>query len=357
VDPQTLQLLDNLRLRNTAVSGQIRDRVDGFVTARWRTLDSWRDDDVQRLLDDILPVLDAAQRQMADATASYLATVDSVTTGSAFRLATVPYADVTGTALRGVDPRVLFQRPQMVMNYALSRGASLTAAVGAGEDRLRSLAGTNLQLAKTKTTAKVGKPPFYRRVLTGKENCSLCVVASTQRYRRGDLARIHPGCDCGIEPIIDGQAPHVIDQSLLDSTYAEIAKKLGVSDVSWSGLHQEGLVDFRALTISRTNGELGPVLAWRGDRFRGPDSVGKDSRPASPAEKARAVATRWEAMKSTSEKTIRALESARDAGQDTVDLTGSGNVTRVRDFAQAIDYHRSLIARADREIAGALAAA
>lgn len=238
-------------------------------------MDSWRDADMIRFENDILPVVSAAQRQMVENTAAYLASVSSAADGTRFLQPSIPYKDLTGAALRGVDPTIVYRRPQMVVNWRISKGDSLTKAVAAGGRRLRSLTATDLQLAKTRTVAAVGTAPFYRRVLTGSENCALCVVASTQRYRTGTLMPIHPGCDCGCEQIVTGQPPHVIDRALLERTHTEIASKLGGTDRSAQDLGERKrdvagrpLSDFTDLIVTRQHGELGSVLAWRGDHFR-----------------------------------------------------------------------------------------
>lgn len=213
---------------------------------------------------------------MVDVTNAYLAATAAAATGSALRPRPIDYSALTGAALRGVGPDVVFRRPQMVLNYQMSRGASFSRALEAGGTRLRSLAATNLQLAKTHTVAAQGKAEFYRRVLTGNENCALCVIASTQRYRMGALLPIHPGCDCGEEEI-HGQPAQVIDRELLDATHAEIAEKFGDSDL-WAqdlGIDKRDaqgrpLSDYTDLIITRQHGELGPVLAWRKDHHRGP---------------------------------------------------------------------------------------
>lgn len=277
MDEQTLRLLQRYRLNNLALTARLRANLDAQLSARWIGLDSWRDDDIDRLLNQILPIVAAAERQMVDTTNAYLASTQAAAAGTAFRPRPIRYQDLTGAALRGVDPSQVFRRPQMVMNFRLSQGASLSDAIDAGANRLRSLGATNLQLAKTKTVAAQGQAPFYRRVLTGSENCALCVIASTQRYRRGKLAAIHPGCDCGIEEIIDAQPAHVIAPDLLELAHREINARLGIADRSAQDLGLDKrdargrpLSDFTDLIVVREHGELGPTLAWRGDRFRGP---------------------------------------------------------------------------------------
>lgn len=240
-------------------------------------MNSWRDADMVRLLNDILPLVSAAERRMVDVTIAYLATAASVAEKTPLRPATPRYKELTGAALRGVDPSVVFNRPQMVLNASLARGKNLTQSITDGESRLRSLGATNLQLSKRATVAAHGQAQFYRRVLTGAENCAMCAIASTQRYRRGNLAPIHPGCDCGIEPIVGDQPQQVIDPELLESIHSEINSKIGFTDRSAQDLgigkvdaRGRPLSDFTDLIVTRNHGELGPTLAWRGDHFRGP---------------------------------------------------------------------------------------
>lgn len=275
MDPRLLQLLQRLRLSNVAVSGTLRSNLDQALARRWQSMDSWRDADMAKLMKDVLPLVNAAERQMVDLTVAYLASVESATAGQPFRPARPRYQELTGTALRGTEPRDVFMRPQMVVNWRVSKGDSVARAAAAGETRLRSLAATNLQLAKRNTVAAHGQARFYRRVLTGRENCALCVIASTQRYRRGQLAPIHPGCDCGIEEIVDGQPGQVIDPVLLETTHTEIAARLGGTDRSAFDLGLDKrdvagrpLSDFTELIVIRQHGELGPTLAWRSDHFR-----------------------------------------------------------------------------------------
>lgn len=98
---------------------------------------------------------------------------------------------------------------------------------------------------------------FYRRVLTGRENCALCVVASTQRYYRGDLLPIHPGCDCDVQPLPPGLAVNqVIDEDLLEQVHQITADRLGVSDRGGR------TPDYRKLLTVSEHGEYGPTLSW-----------------------------------------------------------------------------------------------
>ena len=107
----------------------------------------------------------------------------------------------------------------------------------------------------------------YIRTLTGRENCALCYVASTQRYNRKDLLPIHPKCDCGEMPIYGTQDPgQVIDEARLEATHDSIAQRFGTS------ARDARSIDYSSIKIQQ-NGELGPVLTVRGQKFTGPNQI------------------------------------------------------------------------------------
>jgi hypothetical protein len=133
-------------------------------------------------------------------------------------------------------------------------------------------AATDLQLAKTHSSRFVlgGKDHVvgYRRVLEGRKSCGLCIVASTQRYHKDDLMPIHGHCDCGVEPIFgDADPGQVVDTSTLEGVHAAIEERFGVSDRSG-----RDPVDFRQVLVTHEHGELGPVLAVKGQQFTGAES-------------------------------------------------------------------------------------
>jgi len=97
---------------------------------------------------------------------------------------------------------------------------------------------------------------------------ALCYVASTQRYSRGDLLPIHPGCDCGEEPIYGSSGvSDTIDEQLLDATHQAIDERFGEFDFGGR------TVDYRKAIIVREHGELGPVLTVKGQHFTGPNDI------------------------------------------------------------------------------------
>ena len=168
------------------------------------------------------------------------------------------------------------------MYTALAAGKPLPQAAAEGRLRLTQLIGGDMQLAKVHASRQSmrGYPAegqFYRRVLTGRENCALCVVASTQRYYRDDLMPIHPGCDCGVQPLPPGLAVNqVIDEDLLEQVHQITADRLGVSDRAGR------TPDYRKLLTVSEHGEYGPTLSWAQPKAKPKPKAGESEPPKPP---------------------------------------------------------------------------
>jgi hypothetical protein len=103
----------------------------------------------------------------------------------------------------------------------------------------------------------------YRRVLSPGENCALCAIAATQRYRREDLMPIHSGCRCDVAPIYGTHDPgQVIAEEQYNALTSLIDEKFG----------EDGWDKNRPNRLIRVNmhGEHGPTLGWRDQSFTGP---------------------------------------------------------------------------------------
>lgn len=240
---------------------------------------SWRDADIDRFVSAVVPVVTQGQFQIAQLTDAYLAQVDKHVFGIKKPATTaVRPAQTTVKALRGVDAEEVFRRPAVELYTALTKGKTLDEAVDAGLKRAVGLAVTGLQLAKTSTVqrrlSKDDRIVGYRRVLTGREDCALCAIASTQRYTRGDLMPIHPGCDCDVAPIRGTEDPgRIINADLLEQTHQAVENLAGSADRSARDIGLGTGRDYTHLISTRTHGELGPVLTWRDQHFTGPNGV------------------------------------------------------------------------------------
>ena len=259
-----------------AAAAEVRKRTADYASLLWKAQPGFRDEDVENFTRRMVPAVQAAQVRAAALTSSYLAKA----TGE--KPVPVVRAKVVGG--RGVDPIEVYTRPAVTVRTQLSKGSSYTEAAAAGLARLQSVAAMDLQMSRARqshSSLRGSQFQFYARVLTGSENCALCTIASTQRYRRGSLMPIHPGCDCGVEPLPRGAFPNqVIDQNLLDRTHEQIALKVGASDRGARnlGLGKETasgkpISDFTDLIVSHDHGEFGPTLAWRADHFTGPANL------------------------------------------------------------------------------------
>lgn len=254
-----------------SVTGRLLNAAGTLAFGAFRNLGSWRSDDAARYAALMEQNLSGLKRQASSLSLAYYREI-AKNEGERFRSANIPATALTTSALRnGVSGTTVYERPFVEMWTALKTGKSVTQAIEAGAIRARSLATTEIQLAKRNAglVARNANDRIvgYLRTLSGSENCALCYVASTQRYRRGDLLPIHPGCDCGEQPIYGDSDPgQVIDEQLLESTHEAIAQRFGISD------RGARAIDYRLIEV-REHGELGPVLTVRGQRFTGPNDI------------------------------------------------------------------------------------
>lgn len=238
-------------------------------------LESWRDADADRFVAQVVPVVQGGQRALAALTAAYVADQASQALGRVIGPPGVP--DREAINLRaGIDPEAVYRRPFVTVYTALARGESLTRALHLGEVRLREIAEMDLQqtYARASRAAMRGlpesaRPRFWRRELQGQENCALCVVASTQRYRVEDLNPIHPGCDCRVQPIYGRDPGQVIAPDLLEQVHGAVQTLTGKAD------RGARAPDYRHLVVqmTRDHGELGPLLVRPNNRFTGPEDL------------------------------------------------------------------------------------
>lgn len=270
---------DQLTAAYMARSSQIRDRVLTFATALWGASTSLRDADVDRLVARLVPVVQGGQMQVANLTNAYIQRIAEL---EGLKVAVAPIDRDQVIGYRGVPAADVYRRPAVDTYTALAAGKPFTDARNEGMHRLASIVTTDVQQARTRQ-ARAGYEfagfDYTVRVLSGAENCALCVIASTQRYNAGSLMPIHPGCDCGERGVRAGRDPgQVIDQDLLDAAYQQIDVKLASGDPSPELGEKrtaagKPISDLTDLIITREHGELGPTLTWRQDSFTGPDAL------------------------------------------------------------------------------------
>ncbi|MEM9609937.1 MAG: hypothetical protein AAGA99_21130 [Actinomycetota bacterium] len=228
----------------------------------------------QRWLDELAPQVEGITAQAAQMADAYVAAMTTLETGIGTSPIGLRPADYTATATRGTDVDELRRRPLVTVLGALSRGVQFDQAVAQGAQRAVSTLETDVQLAARAASRDAMSADErivgYRRTLSGTENCGLCVAASTQRYRTGDLMPIHARCDCGVEPIYGTRDPgQVIDRDTL-RTLSEQSGGLG----SRSQLARQRFTTADLPEVEVVDhGELGPTLTSRQHAHSGPNEI------------------------------------------------------------------------------------
>jgi hypothetical protein len=272
----------------TALVAELRRQTVDTARAMFYGMAQYRDADAVEFVSRFLPVLRAGQRTMAQLVAAYLAysAAESLPVSTTNRPGAlilppgIPDADVLDRD--GVDMWEVYQRPFRTVWTVLSEDRPMTDAVEAGGVRVAEMTEMDLQQAESKAfrsgmerLPEQVRPRYWRRVLEGPESCAMCVLASTQRYSRGDLKAVHPGCDCKVEPIYPGEGDPFAarDDELVRRAHAAAAELTGGADAGGRR------VDYRTITTSITarHGEHeAPLLVRPLDRFTDPGDLPGD---------------------------------------------------------------------------------
>lgn len=283
---------------------RIRARAQAAVDGIWSDLAGVSDVELAGFLDQITPIVQGARLASVNVTAGYLRRFVQLTDGITPDVADFVAADIAGNIRNGAALDEVYARPIITARAALSRGAGYMDAMRQGRERLDTTVATDVQLGMRDAAYEYGRrvPQIraWRRVLQGGKVCALCVVASTQVYRTGDLMPIHPNCDCGVVPETESYVPRdVNEQRLRDAREfsGEAYRAYRPTDANgdrvphpMTGIHgyvdEDGTVRFgtpsdpesvKAFLPDATveqHGELGPTLVTADHHFTGPDEVG-----------------------------------------------------------------------------------
>jgi len=283
--------LDEITAGYQALSANYVDEAGAIASNTFRNLGKWRDEDIATFVEQVSVPLQGIKRNAASGAIAYHEQIARISK-KAFKAPSVADLDLSMSALRnGANVNQVYGRPFVQMRMALAKGESFTDALALGSRTADSFARTEVQLSRRQASLFARKANDnivgFLRTLSGSENCALCYVASTQRYRKGDLLPIHPACDCGEMPIYGDSDPgQVIDRQLLDKSHEAVGQRFGI-DLGGRD------PDYRKIMI-RDHGEMGPMLTVKGQKFTGPNSldlVGKKMpKPTPPPPAAERVA-------------------------------------------------------------------
>lgn len=240
-----------------------RAELRRIVAEVWREVGGPGDGNIDAWLQLILPIVNGSQQQILTLVSAYLDTLSS-----GFGITKTPNvtpAQILGVNLRGTDPVDVYTRPIIEVRRRLSEGASLARARQMATERATVIAETDTVLAHRAAAQEAMQQlrlTHYRRVPTG-QSCDLCQLASTQRYRTGDLMPIHARCDCRVLPAFGTDDPgRIVNERL----HAELKARGVIDEITEQRRRQR--------VALREHGELGPVLTDAGQTFTGPGDLG-----------------------------------------------------------------------------------
>jgi hypothetical protein len=172
----------------------------------------------------------------------------------------------------GVQPETVYGRSLAETWPVFGRGGGVEEAVSAGLDRLSSTLALDVERAADHATlerfANANRVVGYRRVPTGARSCALCLVASTQLYRKRELKPIHPHCRCRVSPVLSFESPALtLDRAMLDAVHAEVQRVFGVS------ARDARRLDYRKIMMVRNHSETGPQLTFSDHKFTGRNAL------------------------------------------------------------------------------------
>lgn len=205
--------------------------------------------------------------------AQYLALV-SVSLDSPVTVPNIPLPPIRN----GVELAKVYERPVKKYRRLIAKGIPSDQALEQATKYAAAITDGNIRLAKRdmaravmyRETGIVGYRRVIRPELSETGTCGLCLAASDQLYKRGDLMPIHDRCKCEPMPIIGSLDPgNSLNNLTIGQLYQAASDKPNARRES--GTH--------AFDLKRTrwkvneHGEWGPVLTVKGQRFTGPDEL------------------------------------------------------------------------------------
>lgn len=305
-------------------------RVSNSVAAQigvlWDNLGGLSDDALARFSTTASDLIVRTQRwAIADAQA-YIRTYVGQALGSpslAARAA-IDQAQVLA-GLRGGVPSVdVYRRPIITARGAIANGKTFEQAMAYARDRAMSAARTDLALARragAHAAMQVQPSVVGQRRVPDANACEYCLIASTQRYHRADLQPLHTNCNCDVVPIVGTADPgRIINRETYKRLKAGGAMDRQTESAAGLKLRKQARESRERATTARgelegetdparrrriearatewdtkatsydkraaehssrrrteiavhEHGELGPVLARKGDRFTGPSDI------------------------------------------------------------------------------------
>lgn len=238
------------------------------LTFEWLDMDLHNKANIGDWLDKALPIVNESYDAAVDVTAAFAdIQLGLLLDDPEYQGKPISPGEIKKLLRYGVPPEEVYARPFVDFWRSLKNGRSIDDALRSGSSRLGELIDTDLERLSDFTSmekfANANGVIGYRRVLVGPTNCALCVVASTQRYRRRHLKPIHPHCNCKTVPVLsfESDGDQILDEDRLEQIHKSVREKFGIDDRSARA------IDYRRIMVTHQHGEIGPYLSWRGQHF------------------------------------------------------------------------------------------
>jgi len=294
-------------------SESLQENTAGTVRSAWLSFDGWYDPIlVAALAAEMADLSTAAQQTTAGLSAQYAAEAAAAVLG----IPAAPLPRNLWTPVRGGAPiRLVHSRPAEVFKRAIATGASHQDALERAGARGVGLALSDLSLedraVQQEVLKRLGVEQFRRVIrpeLSKTGSCGLCIAAASRIYNTGDLMPLHPpSCNCIVLPIVGDVDPGFdLNEEDLAKLYDAAGSNKAV-DLRRTGF--TSLDELRSAPYAvHEHGELGPLIARTGDKFRGPNKVALEDDP----ERAARMLTKVEPVLVSLEERAAAGEKVAD---------------------------------------------
>lgn len=227
---------------------RLRQLTVRALTSIWDGLPAYDRQNVDQWLSEVLPVVEAGQRQSVNLTNAYLArSLERQPLGLDTR-------ELTGAGVRnGTPPVEVYERPFITLWGGLSDGLRYEDALSKALARAQGTASMDVQLSMRATAEAVDRVDQsiygYRRVADATA-CQFCkeVDGAYVKGSSGYVYALHNHCGCGLEAL---KEPHRGAVQLPDGTE--------IRPYAYGPLNDNVAIEH--------HGELGPVLTKPGDHF------------------------------------------------------------------------------------------
>lgn len=261
------QYVDAHTLARAAITAQ----AVGAAQSAFQGFTDWYDTDaITALCTALASRVQGLQKQQAAVTNAYLARATTNVVGK--RITPPPVIDVRELR-QGITHAGAYGRVTDMYRWRVSEGDDTADATRQAVERAAVIAETDIDLAfrdMADAFMRERDVATYRRVIRPERStsgtCGLCIVAADRIYNTGELMPLHARCKCTVLPITDDHDPgHSLNGDDLRAIYAAAGSTKAA--------------DLKRTRVSvNEHGELGPVLTYSQNEWRGPQQVEADTR-------------------------------------------------------------------------------